>query len=39
MMLSEGTDARQGSLIPSSSHLMCCTVIEAETMANDSYVT
>ena len=35
-MLSEAMGARQGSFVPSSSHLACCTVIEADTMAKAS---
>ena len=35
-MLSEGTGSRHGRLSASSSHLVCCTVIDALTMANDS---
>ena len=38
-MLSDGTGTRHGRSAASASHLECCTVIDAETMANDSYVT
>ena len=37
-MLRLGTLARQSSLLASCSHLLCCTVIEALTIANASYV-
>ena len=35
-MLSDATGARQGRLIASWSHFVCCTVIDAETIANAS---
>ena len=35
-MFSEAIESRQGSSSASCSHLVCCTVIEAETMANAS---
>ena len=37
-MLRLGTFARQSSLLASCSHLLCCTVIDALTIANASYV-
>ncbi len=35
-MFREGIGLRHESLTPSSSHFACCTVIDAETMANAS---
>ena len=37
-MLSEAIGARQSSALASVSHLACCTVIDADTMAKASYV-
>ena len=38
-MFNDAIGARHASRSASASHLECCTVIDAEIIANDSYVT